>query len=160
MRHFIRILVAILGFSWVAGTAFAQEEPMLLVPDPQLLSIKTQDGVQNFTLEIADTNDARSRGLMHRTDFPDDRAMIFVFDAVQPVAMWMANTPLPLDMVFADATGKIVRIAEHTVPFSKAIVTSGEPVAFVVELNAGTSARLGIKAGDHLRHRIICGTCE
>ncbi len=142
-----------------AGFAGAQQ-PMQMPVDAQKLEITTASGEKLFALEIADTDERRSAGLMYRTDFAPDRAMIFVFDTVNPVMMWMANTPLPLDMLFVRQDGTIARIAENTKPFSKDIVASGEPVAFVIEVNAGTADRLGIKVGDRLRHRVICGQCE
>lgn len=138
----------------------AQNAPMILPVDAQPLKISTATGEQNFALEIANNDEALSQGLMHRTDFPTDRAMIFAFSSVRPVMMWMANTPLPLDMLFLSSDGKIARIVENTTPFSKNIIASGEPVLFVVELNAGTAERLGINAGDQVKHSIICGTCE
>ena len=150
-------VVALLGGSFAVS---AQEEPMRVPLDAQALKIQTASGEKSFGLEIADTDQKRSAGLMYRKDFPADRAMIFVFGEERPVMMWMANTPLPLDMLFVRNDGSIARVAENTVPFSKDIVASGEPVAFVIEVNAGIAAKLGIKAGDTVKHRIICGQCQ
>src|SRR3546814_11412062 len=66
--------------------------------------------------------------------------------------MWMKNTLIPLDMLFIDETGKIVRIEERTVPHSERAIVSGRPVSAVLELNAGTPSRLSIKPGDRVRH--------
>jgi hypothetical protein len=65
--------------------------------------------------------------------------------------MWMKNTYVPLDMLFIAADGKVLNIARQTQPHSLASITSG-PVRGVLELRAGTAARLGIKAGDVVRH--------
>lgn len=133
---------------------------MQLAVDTQVLKVQTTSGEKSFALEIADTDQNRSAGLMYRTNFPADRAMIFVFGEERQVMMWMANTPLPLDMLFVRKDGTIAHIAENTKPFSKDIVSSGAPVAFVIEVNAGIAAKLGIKAGDKVQHRIICGECK
>ena len=71
---------------------------------------------------------------------------------VAPVAMWMKNTYLPLDMLFIRADGTVARVAPDTEPLSTKVVPSGEPVLAVLELNAGTSARLGIHTGDRVEH--------
>lgn len=160
MKQWFACLVfvaALLGGSFAVS---AQEEPMRVPVDAQALKIQTASGEESFGLEIADTDQKRSAGLMYRKDFPADRAMIFVFGEERPVMMWMANTPLPLDMLFVRNDGSIARVAENTVPFSKDIVASGEPAAFVIEVNAGIAAKLGIKAGDTVKHRIICGQCQ
>ncbi len=154
---YLVFVAALLGGSFAVS---AQEEPMRVPVDAQALKIQTASGEKSFGLEIADTDQKRSAGLMYRKDFPADRAMIFVFGEERPVMMWMANTPLPLDMLFVRNDGSIVRVAENTVPFSKDIVASGESVAFVIEVNAGIAAKLGIKAGDTVKHRIICGQCQ
>lgn len=154
---YLVFVAALLGGSFAVS---AQEEPMRVPVDAQALKIQTASGEKNFGLEIADTDQKRSAGLMYRKDFPADRAMIFVFGEERPVMMWMANTPLPLDMLFVRNDGSIARVAENTVPFSKDIVASGQPVAFVIEVNAGIAAKLGIKAGDTVKHRIICGQCQ
>lgn len=154
---YLVFVAALLGGSFAVS---AQEEPMRVPVDAQALKIQTASGEKSFGLEIADTDHKRSAGLMYRKDFPADRAMIFVFGEERPVMMWMANTPLPLDMLFVRNDGSIARVAENTVPFSKDIVASGESVAFVIEVNAGIAAKLGIKAGDTVKHRIICGQCQ
>ena len=66
--------------------------------------------------------------------------------------MWMKNTFIPLDMLFIDRGGVIVRIHERSVPHSLQAIASGQPVSAVLELNAGTSSRLSIKPGDRVVH--------
>ena len=116
------------------------------------LVIETDSGSHTFTVELADTDEARQRGLMFREDLPPDTGMLFDFSPPRRVSMWMRNTPLPLDMIFITPAGRIAHIAEKTVPFSEAIITSPGPVAAVFEVHAGTAGRLGIKPGDRVRH--------
>jgi hypothetical protein len=84
-----------------------------------------------------------------------DHGMLFDFETPQPVVMWMRNTPLPLDMLFIDADGRIAGVAADTTPFSEAMIPSPRPVRFVLEVNAGTARRLGIAAGDRAVHRVF-----
>ncbi|OYR22667.1 DUF192 domain-containing protein [Brucella thiophenivorans] len=155
-----RILFAFI-FIFFAVSAHAQEtKPMLLPLDKEPLTFMTSQGKASFGLEIADTDQARMRGLMWRTDFPKDRAMLFIFGEMRDVMMWMQNTPSPLDMVFLDDTGHVSAIHENAVPFSEDIISSQGPAAYVVELLAGTVKRTGIKRGDRVIHRAICGVCR
>ena len=98
------------------------------------------------------TEPARERGLMFRRFLAPDRGMLFDFEIERPVMMWMKNTYLPLDMVFLDRSGRVVGLAENTVPQSEKIIPSGAPAYGVLELNAGTAARIGLKIGDFARH--------
>jgi uncharacterized protein len=153
-------LAAILLLFFITIPAYAQPaEPMRLPVDAHSLVFETAKGKVSLDVEIADTDPERMQGLMHRTDFPENRAMLFVFDETRPIMMWMKNTPLPLDMVFVAQDGKIAAIRENTKPFSEAIVSSTVPVKYVVELRAGAAKRLGLAIGEPVRHPAICGQC-
>ena len=69
--------------------------------------------------------------------------------------MWMQNTYLPLDMVFIEADGIVHRIAYNTTPFSTDIISSKGPVRAVLELNAGTAEKIGLKKGDVIHHTMF-----
>jgi hypothetical protein len=115
--------------------------------------IETARGPHRFAIEIADTPDERAKGLMFRETMAADAGMLFDYGVDQNgVAFWMKNTPLPLDMIFIRADGTITQIAAHTTPFSLEPVPSVLPVRFVLEVNAGTAKRIGLKPGDRLRH--------
>lgn len=119
------------------------------------LEIVTSSGPHHFSVEVMRTDEQRARGLMHRRFMAQDRGMLFDFKREEPVAMWMKNTYLSLDMVFIDKGGKVVNIAENTEPLSERIVPSSGPVLAVLELNAGTARRIGLKPGDRLRHSLF-----
>jgi uncharacterized membrane protein (UPF0127 family) len=120
------------------------------------LSIVTRDGQRhNFQVEVARNDADRAQGLMFRRTMPADHGMLFDFGRVEPVAMWMQNTYLPLDMLFIRADGTIARIAANAEPLSTRTIPSGEPVLAALELNGGTAARLGIKAGDRVEHPLF-----
>lgn len=108
-----------------------------------------------FEVELADTDATRSRGLMFRREMAEDAGMLFDFETERLVTMWMRNTYIPLDMVFIRADGTVARIARDTEPFSEETISSGEPVLAVLEVNAGTAERIGLAAGDAVRHPIF-----
>ena len=121
------------------------------------LTIATQSGPRRFEVEVMRDDAGRSRGLMFRRTMAPDHGMLFDFERNEPVTMWMKNTYLPLDMVFIRPDGTISRIAADTEPLSTAIIPSGGPVVAVLELNAGTAAKLGIKPGDRIAHPMFKG---
>jgi uncharacterized membrane protein (UPF0127 family) len=89
---------------------------------------------------------------MHRPSMAADVGMLFDFKADAPVAMWMRNTLIPLDMLFITRDGRIANIAERTVPYSETSIPSKGPVRAVLEVNGGTAARLKIRPGDRVDH--------
>ena len=123
--------------------------------DPGELVIETPGGAHHFTIELAATPGERARGLMYRQSMRPDHGMLFDFQTEQPVAFWMKNTPLPLDMLFIDGTGVVLQIAADAEPFSETPIPSEQPIRAVLELNAGTAARFGIEPGARVRHPIF-----
>ena len=119
------------------------------------LTIATDTDARMFTVEIADTDASRQRGLMFRQRLPEDRGMLFDFGVPREVSMWMKNTYIPLDMLFIRADGTVVYIAENTVPKSLDVIGVREKVLAVLELAGGTSRKLGIRSGDTVYHRIF-----
>ncbi|WP_308461878.1 DUF192 domain-containing protein [Sphingomonas folli] len=108
-----------------------------------------------FRAEVAETAAQQAQGLMFRTDLQPDDAMLFApypagGGAPQVADFWMKNTPLSLDIVFIRADHSIAAIAPSTTPLSEAKVSSGEPVAAVLELVGGRAAALGIGVGDRV----------
>jgi len=135
------------------GLALAQThgEPQPLL-DQEPLTIETAAGPLDFTVEIATTPMQQMRGLMFRDTVPPGTGMLFTYDAPRPLSMWMRNTPTSLDMLFIDEAGVIRAIAAETVPFSETVITAPVPVTAVLEILGGEAERLGIEAGDRVRH--------
>lgn len=116
------------------------------------VSVRTAKGDKAWTVELASSGETRSRGLMFRQALPDGTGMLFRFDTTRPVAMWMKNTFIPLDMVFADDTGLITHIHRGAVPESLDVISSRGPVRYVLEIIAGAADRHGLAVGNRLRH--------
>ncbi|GGK18320.1 DUF192 domain-containing protein [Salinarimonas ramus] len=138
----------------LAMLAAAAQRP-LSAQELQPLVIVTDEGRHDFQVELAATPEERARGLMFRRSMPQDQGMLFDFQRVQPLAMWMRNTYISLDMLFIDADGTIVRIAQNTEPLSERTIPSGQPVLSVLELNGGVTSRLGIEPGDRVEHPLF-----
>ncbi len=154
LKRFFRpaALLLIVGLA-SAGTvaASAQQAGQSFATDR--LSIVTAEGRQlDFEVELAVNAEQRAQGLMFRRKLPEMAGMLFVYGKEWEVSMWMKNTVIPLDMFFIKGDGRIVAIAERTVPYSLETISSGQPVTGVLELNGGTAARLGIRPGDRVRH--------
>jgi uncharacterized membrane protein (UPF0127 family) len=120
--------------------------------DLQTVEIATKSGVHVFAVELANTDEKRTRGLMDRKELPEGRGMLFDFQRDQEVSMWMQNTFIPLDMIFIRADGRVHRIAENTEPHSTRIISSGGQVRAVLEVIGGTARKFGIAPGDRVGH--------
>jgi hypothetical protein len=116
-----------------------------------LARVRTARGATDVALEVADTPETRSRGLMYRNELPDGRGMLFVFDDDDDHEFWMKNTLIPLDMIFADSDGRIIGIVENAAPLSESIDAVDGDSQYVLEVNGGFCKRHGVIAGDRLR---------
>ena len=137
----------LLASLFVAGLARAA--------DPHTLEIASKTGVHVFSVEIADTEAAREKGLMFRKKLPEGQGMLFDFHREQDVTFWMQNTYIPLDMIFIRANGQILSIVENADPLSTKLIPSGGPVLGVLEVIGGTASKLGIAPGDRVAHPIF-----
>ena len=141
-------------FLWLAGASAAlPENAQISKLEP--ITLESADSVTMLTAEIADTDELRTRGLMFRHFLPEDKAMLFDYETPRPVAMWMKNTNISLDMLFIREDGTIAAIAQDTVPQSLDTISVQEPVRGVLELAAGTVKRLGLRVNDKVYHRIF-----
>ena len=112
------------------------------------LSVRSGAKVHKFIVEVARTEAEQARGLMFRDRLADNAGMIFPISPQRVASFWMKNTLIPLDMIFIRGDGSIARIAAETVPYSLDPVTSGEPVAAVLEIRGGRASELGISEND------------
>ncbi len=143
--------LAISSLALLACHAKAQLSQAKIEP----LEVVTARGVFHFDVEIADSDPARERGLMYRKSLPSDHGMLFDFDMARPVAFWMKNTLIPLDMLFIGADGRVVSIAHDAAPLSETPIDSGGSVRGVLEIAGGRAAQIGAAPGDRVKHRIF-----
>lgn len=146
LRRVVLAAICLLALA-SAGSAASFEE----------LEIVTKSGVRSFQVEIATTDEERTKGLMFRKSLPEGTGMLFDFGEERMVVMWMKNTYVSLDMIFIRANGTIARIAENTTPLSEAHISAGTPVKGVLEVAAGTARKYGIVPGDKVGHRFFSG---
>ena len=119
------------------------------------LEITTSKATVKFTVEIADTEATRNRGMMYRKSLAPDKGMLFDFKTPREAAFWMRNTLIPLDIIFITQDGRILTIARNAVPHSEVPIPSGGAIRGVLELAGGRAAQLGIYPGDRVKHRIF-----
>jgi uncharacterized membrane protein (UPF0127 family) len=123
------------------------------------LQIATPDArLHNFNIWIADDDQRRARGLMFIKQLGTEDGMLFVYPKAQSISMWMKNTYVSLDMLFVGADGKVIRVAEKTRPLSLDTIDSGGPALGVIELAAGSAARLKIVPGAQVMHAAFAAT--
>lgn len=108
-------------------------------------------GSARFRVELALTPEDQARGLMFRESMARMAGMLFVYDRTQQLGFWMRNTLIPLDMIFVDETGTVVKVHAEAQPRDETVILSEVPARAVLELNGGMAAVLGIEAGDQLR---------
>jgi uncharacterized membrane protein (UPF0127 family) len=140
--------VKLVSALFVALAAATIALPGAAQPVPQKLEIETGSGPHHFDIELVRLRADMERGLMFRKSMPESHGMLFDFRTAQPIAMWMKNTYIPLDMVFIGTDGHVTHVAENAVPMSEDIISSDGPAVGVLELNAGVAAKIGVKPGD------------
>lgn len=126
------------------GTSFTKEGSLsFIAPGDSVL--------HTINIEIAETDQERSRGLMFRRSMSYGQGMLFLFDEADTEGFWMKNTPMSLDIIFVGPDSQVVSIAERTQPFSEELIRPEAPKQFVVEVRAGFADRFGITPGTRIR---------
>jgi hypothetical protein len=139
MRHFMLFLTLFVCTACRAG------DPSVVLKD------------ERFTVELAETSEKQALGLMFRDYLPDDHGMLFLFPGEAIRSFWMKNTRVALDIFYFDEELKLVSVSENTRPCRTQrcpSYPSTGPAKYVLELNAGKAAELGVQAGDVLELRL------
>lgn len=117
------------------------------LPRGQVAVHDAYGGVHPVAVEVADTQAARTRGMMWRNSVPDGTGMLFIFPSLDEHGFWMRNTLVPLDMLFLDASGQVVGVVAQAEPRSDDHRTVGRPSLYVLEVAGGWAERRGVGAG-------------
>lgn len=111
---------------------------------------KQGDTLARITVEVADNEEERTQGLMHRSQMADSSGMLFIFDNAEPRSFWMKNTKIPLDILYVGDNKEIVMVYKSVMPYSTQSVPSYKDARYVVEVNGGFTTEHNIKEGDHI----------
>jgi uncharacterized protein len=152
---FVVALVGVSGWSLTSNFARERQKEAQMQSRLERLEIASASGARVFQVEVMRTAEEKSRGLMFRQFLPEERGMLFDFGSNQGVSMWMRNTYIALDMLFIRADGVVHHIHERAQPLDETPISSRGDVRFVLEINAGIAAKLGLKAGDRVSHALI-----
>ena len=126
------------GVVFAAGVAACADAPGSL--------LELHAGTHRIEAEVAETPNARARGLMHRNALPADQGMLFVYPQNGRHCMWMRNTTLPLSVAFLDERGRVINIADMA-PLDDARHCASDPARYALEMNRGWFRQHGISAG-------------
>lgn len=129
------------------------------VPTPVLPSVALPDGT-SVRLELAITPEEHSQGLMYRPELPADRGMLFLFDQPTIPSFWMKNTWVPLDIVFLDNTGAVLKVVANAPPCHEEPCpeySPGQAASAVLELKGGVAGAHGVTTGAHLGFQRVPG---
>jgi hypothetical protein len=117
--------------------------------DVLIIETATQ-GCFKFDIYLAVTRTQQQRGLMFVRELPQWSGMLFTYRRAGIRSMWMKNTYIPLDILFARGDGSVSSVAANTEPLSLKSISAIEPINYVLELNAGTAEKLGIDGDSRL----------
>jgi uncharacterized membrane protein (UPF0127 family) len=143
-----RLVVCVLLGLWAAQAAAAGCRP-------ETVTLRGDWGQASFSIEIADTPEERSLGLMHRREMPRRSGMLFVYETPRPASFWMKNTLIELDMLFADSTGLITHVHHRAIPGDLSPIFGGNEVFAVLEINGGLARSYGITVGSLMQHAVF-----
>ncbi len=144
------LLLLLAGLGASAAGARDALLPLSMFPRERV-AVETRSARRHlFEAWRADTPETRAQGLMFVKELRPDQAMIFTYAPAQRAGMWMKNTLIPLDMLFVDESGCVVKVHERARPGSLETIAADTPVVLVVELAGGTAQTLGIGAGDRV----------
>jgi len=141
---FLKHRIVALAMTLAGAGAFAQDAPQ------QLPTIRLSAGMHVLQVQVAQTPEQQTIGLMFRKSMGTNEGMLFVFDEPRQQCFWMKNTLLPLSVAFIDDSGTVANIDDMK-PQTLDSHCSTKPVRFVLEMNVGWFDKRGIKAGGKLQ---------
>ena len=149
MKHSVILIITLISL------ARCSSEPKELPVGTLDFVGENGDILHTIDIEFAEDEQARAAGLMHRRQLSLTEGMLFVFPEPDSLSFWMANTPLPLDIIFAGSDSGIVNIAKRTTPLSREFIRSTDLAQYVVEVRGGVTDRFGIDTSARIQWRKI-----
>ncbi|OGY18037.1 MAG: hypothetical protein A2784_04985 [Candidatus Chisholmbacteria bacterium RIFCSPHIGHO2_01_FULL_48_12] len=153
-KKFVFFLILAVVVGMLAGgklLPLATSNQLSVVSDQKILQ-KLKIGKAEIKVEVADTDEARSRGLAGRDSLAEDEGMVFIFEQPGQYGFWMKGMKLPLDFVWI-ADNKVVEITEDIpvdVNESPKVYQPQPAIDAMLEVNAGWAGRNGVKVGDRV----------
>jgi hypothetical protein len=147
---FVLPLVVCAALAGIRCEGAAQTGPAFAKQGELVFTSKGGDVKAKIDIEIAETDEQRQQGLMHRTELGERQGMLFLFPAEKILSFWMKDTIVPLDMIFVNDGMEIVTIHRDTIPSSEQSYVSTKKSRYVVEVNAGFTEKSGIAVGDRV----------
>ncbi len=109
----------------------------------------------SFNIEVAETEEETTMGLMYRQTMNDNEAMLFIFPYQRQLSFWMKNTYIPLDLLFINSNMKIVHIHKNAIPLDETMLPSENEAQYVLEINGGLADKLGIKLNQTISYNLL-----
>ena len=117
-----------------------------------IIFVKTKFSNTQFVVELAKTPEQRQTGLMGRSSLKAQSGMLFLYESPRHVSFWMKNTLIGLDVIFLSSNGKILKIYHNAKPESLEIMSAGENVSAVLEINGNLAKTIKLEIGDCVKH--------
>lgn len=119
---------------------------------------KIKVGGVPLTVELAQTDEQRERGLMYRKSLPEGHGMLFIFDEEQSLSFWMRNTFVPLSIAYFDKNKILLEIFDMTPVISELETRprsypSSRPAQYALEVPQGWFKKKNIKEGATLEFK-------
>lgn len=156
-KLFPGLVSGFIGFSLVLVIGCGEKKSEQLTPEKisftkegtlTILSAVGDTLKSTLDIEFAETDYEIQTGLMYREKMGETQGMLFLFPSEAPHSFYMKNTLIPLDLLFIRSDSSIAKIARNARPLDESSIPSGEPIQFVLEVNAGMSSQWGIQEGD------------
>ena len=147
------IIVLAITFQFSAGGLWA-------ACSSSVMTVMTDRAQVRFEVELAITAEEKAKGLMHRETMANRAGMLFIYDIPQPVAFWMRNTLIPLDMIFIDVRGSVAHVHHNAIPLDETPIYGGDAIKAVLEINAGLAKKFGISKTSTVLHPLISDETE
>ncbi len=152
---FLLLICSFLAYTNDSISQKIENQKSIYIDKDKLYIINQKEQVAEFFVEVADTKEKRERGLMYRDSLNLKEGMLFDFKVPKKVSFWMKNTYIPLDIIFINKNGYIVKTYENAVPLSIESIESKYIVRAVLEINSGLIKKFNINTGDRVVYKIF-----